>query len=143
MSTTSGIGRYAAQAWIMPLAYTKWLPIFLLEKNMLKKVLLAAAFCLSAVFAHAADVEINKADQPTLDSVKGIGPSLSSAIVEERKKGEFKDWADLEKRVKGVKEKKAMKLSDAGLRVNGQALQASPGSQGAAAKASKKDEAKK
>lgn len=109
---------------------------------MIKKLLLAAVFCLTAVFAHAAEVEINKADQAALDGVKGIGPSLSSSIIEERKKGDFKDWADLEKRVKGVKEKKAMKLSDAGLRINGQPLQASAGTQ-AAGKAAKKDEAKK
>jgi competence protein ComEA len=86
---------------------------------MLKKLLLAAVFSLSTILAHAADVEINKADQAALDGVKGIGPSLSKLILEERKKGDFKDWADVEKRVKGVKVKKAMKLSDAGLRVNG------------------------
>lgn len=110
---------------------------------MIKKLLLAAAFCLTAVFAHAADVEINKADQAALDGVKGIGPSLAKNIIEERKKGDFKDWADLEKRLKGVKEKRAMRLSDAGLRINGQPLQASPGSQAAMGKASKKEDAKK
>ncbi|MBK4738099.1 DUF655 domain-containing protein [Noviherbaspirillum sp. DKR-6] len=110
---------------------------------MIKKVLLAASFCLAAVFAHAADVEINKADQAALDGVKGIGPSLSSSILEERKKGDFKDWGDFEKRVKGVKEKKAMRLSDAGLRINGQPLQASAATQAAAGKSAKKDEAKK
>jgi competence protein ComEA len=127
----------------MPVSRIEWLSKPLSEKNMIKKLLLAAAFCLTAVFAHAADVEINKADQAALDGVKGIGPSLSKNIIEERKKGDFKDWADLEKRVKGVKEKKAMRLSDAGLRINGQALQASPGSQAAMGKASKKEDAKK
>jgi competence protein ComEA len=127
----------------MPVSRIEWLSKPLSEKNMIKKLLLAAAFCLTAVFAHAADVEINKADQAALDGVKGIGPSLSKNIIEERKKGDFKDWADLEKRVKGVKEKKAMRLSDAGLRINGQALQASPGSQAAMGKASKKEVAKK
>lgn len=105
---------------------------------MFKRVLVCLAFCLSAVgAAFAADVEINKADQAMLDGVKGIGPSLSKAIVEERKKGDFKDWSDVEKRVKGVKEKKAAKLSEAGLRVNGQAVGKT------AAKPVKKDEAKK
>lgn len=108
---------------------------------MFKRVLLSLLFCLSAISAaFAADVEINKADQAMLDGVKGIGPSLSKAIVEERKKGDFKDWPDVEKRVKGVKEKKAAKLSEAGLRVNGQAVgkTAAP-----AAKPVKKDEPKK
>ncbi|WP_194712871.1 ComEA family DNA-binding protein [Noviherbaspirillum soli] len=109
---------------------------------MFKKILLSLVFCLSSMSAaFAADVEINKADQAALDGVKGIGPSLSKAIVEERKKGDFKDWSDVEKRVKGVKEKKAQKLSEAGLRVNGQAVGKSAAAP--AGKAVKKEEAKK
>jgi competence protein ComEA len=109
---------------------------------MFKRVLLSLLFCLSAMSAaFAADVEINKADQTALDAVKGIGPSLSKAIVEERKKGDFRDWTDVEKRVKGVKEKKAAKLSDAGLRVNGQAV--GKNTSAPAGKAVKKEEAKK
>lgn len=70
--------------------------------------------------AHA-DVDVNKANQAALDGIRGIGPKTSSAILEERKKnGDFKDWADLESRVKGVGEKSAVKLSEAGLTVNGQ-----------------------
>lgn len=109
---------------------------------MFKKILLSLVFCLSAMgVAFAADVEINKADQAALDGIKGIGPSLSKAIVEERKKGDFKDWSDVEKRVKGVKEKKAQKLSEAGLRVNGQAVGKSAAAP--AGKAIKKEEPKK
>ena len=54
---------------------------------MLKKVLfsLVAAF-LSMSFAWA-QVDVNKADQAALDGIKGIGPSTSKAILEERKKG--------------------------------------------------------
>lgn len=92
---------------------------------MLKKFLLAAAsFCLFCGAAMAA-VEINTADQAALDSVTGIGPATSRAILEERKKGgNFKDWADLEARVKGIGEKNSVKLSSAGLVVNGQPHQA-------------------
>lgn len=69
-------------------------------------------------------VEINTADQAALDSVAGIGPATSKAILEERKKsGNFKDWSDLEARVKGVGEKNSIKLSAAGLVVNGQTHQ--------------------
>ena len=112
---------------------------------MFKRLLLSVAFCLSTIFtfgaAFAADIEINKADLASLDGVKGIGPALAKDIVEERKKGDFKDWADFEKRVKGVKEKRAMRLSDAGLRINGQAVgKAAPAAVG---KPAKKDEAKK
>jgi competence protein ComEA len=68
-----------------------------------------------------AQVDVNKADQAALDGVKGIGPKTSKAILDERKKGgEFKDWADFEKRVKGVGGKSADKLSESGLTVNGQ-----------------------
>jgi competence protein ComEA len=89
---------------------------------MLKKIIFAvAALCTSISFAFA-DVDVNKADQAALDGVKGIGPAKSKAILAERAKGgNFKDWADFEGRVKGIGEKNAIKLSDAGLTVNGQA----------------------
>lgn len=86
---------------------------------MIKKLMLAiAALAASTSFAFA-QVDVNKADAAALDGVKGVGPSMSKAILEERSKGEFKDWADLQKRVKGMGEKKAAKLSEAGLQVNG------------------------
>jgi competence protein ComEA len=88
---------------------------------MLKKLLLAVAVLIATMGFAFAQVDVNKADQAALDSVKGIGPKTSKTIVDERKKGgDFKDWADFEKRVKGVGEKSAAKLSDAGLTVNGQ-----------------------
>ncbi len=69
-----------------------------------------------------AATEVNKADQAALDSVKGIGPAMSKAILDERKKGgDFKDWADFQKRVKGVGDKNSIKFSQEGLTVNGQA----------------------
>ena len=90
---------------------------------MFKKMLpLIVATC--AVFfmrAATAAVEINTADQAQLDSVAGVGPSTSRAILEERKKnGHFKDWNDLEQRVRGIGERNSVKLSAAGLTVNGQ-----------------------
>jgi competence protein ComEA len=74
-----------------------------------------------------ADVDVNKADQSALDSVKGIGPVISKRIVDERQAhGPYKDWADFENRVKGIGDKKAATLSQAGLTVNGQPLSGSP-----------------
>jgi len=88
---------------------------------MLKKLTAAVfAFVLSTGLAFA-QADVNKADQAALDGIKGIGPAMSKRILDERKKGEFKDWSDFETRVKGVGEKSAVKLSDAGLTVNGQA----------------------
>ena len=88
---------------------------------MIKKLMLAiAALAASTSFAFA-QVDVNKADAAALDGVKGVGPSMSKAILDERSKGEFKDWADLQKRVKGMGDKKAARLSEAGLQVNGKA----------------------
>lgn len=88
---------------------------------MIKKLMLAiAALAASAGFAFA-QVDVNKADEAALNGVKGLGPSTTKTILEERAKGEFKDWTDLQKRVKGMGEKKAAKLSEAGLQVNGKA----------------------
>ena len=87
---------------------------------MFKKLLLGLALLVSFASAFA-QVEVNKADQATLEGIRGVGPKLSKAILDERKKGgEFKDWADLESRVKGVGDKSAVRLSNAGLTVNGQ-----------------------
>jgi competence protein ComEA len=90
-----------------------------------KLFMMLAAFIMTMSCAFA--VEINKADQSALDGVKGIGPKLSKTILDERKKGgDFKDWSDLEKRVKGVGTKSSDKLSQAGLVINGQAKPNAP-----------------
>ena len=94
------------------------------------KRLLAALFALIAATAFAA-VDVNKASQADLEAIKGIGPSISGKILDERKKGNFKDWPDLVERVKGVGEGNAAKFSTEGLTVNGQ------GFKGAAAPAAK------
>jgi competence protein ComEA len=112
---------------------------------MLKKLLLAVATLVATMSLAFAQVDVNKADAAALDSVKGIGPAKSKAILEERAKGEFKDWADFEKRVKGIGGKNAAKLSEAGLQVNGKSLEGAPMKAGTAAKTAeaKKDTAKK
>jgi competence protein ComEA len=86
---------------------------------MIKKLFLAIAALAASMNIAFAQVDVNKADAAALDSVKGVGPSMSKAIIDERGKGEFKDWADFQKRVKGVGDKRAAKLSEAGLQVNG------------------------
>ncbi|RFP12469.1 DNA uptake protein [Duganella sp. BJB488] len=104
---------------------------------MFKKLLLAVATLIATMGFAFAQVDVNKADAAALDSVKGIGPAKTKAIMEERKKGDFKDWADLEKRVKGIGEKNAVKLSQAGLVVNGKPLDGAPAATAPAAKADK------
>ncbi len=87
---------------------------------MLKKILAIVAMLFWTAIAMAA-VDVNQATEAELDSVKGIGPGTSKLIVTERKKGDFKDWDDFITRVKGVGEKRAEHLSDAGLTVGGKA----------------------
>ena len=93
---------------------------------MLKKIIftVVTALCAGAMAFAAVSVDVNKADQAALDGIRGIGPSLSNAILAERSKGgNFKDWQDLEKRVKGISDKNSLPFSKAGLVVNGQARQ--------------------
>ena len=102
---------------------------------MLKKILAAVAMLYAA--ACFAAVDVNKANAAELDSIKGIGPAVSTKILDERKKGAFKDWNDLVERVKGVGEGNAAKFSAEGMTVNGQAFK------GVAAPAAAKKEDKK
>jgi len=86
---------------------------------MLKKWVLACAMAACVGLAFAA-VDVNKADQAALDGIKGIGPTMSKAILAERRQhGDFRDWADLQARVKGIGDKNSARFSEAGLTVNG------------------------
>lgn len=99
---------------------------------MFKKFLAIVAMLYAA--ASFAAVDVNKATTAELDGIKGIGPGISGKIIEERKKGSFKDWNDFIERVKGIGEANATKFSAEGLTVNG------AGFKGAAAPAAKKSE---
>ena len=65
---------------------------------MIKKLMLAVATLVAASSFAFAQVDVNKADAAALDGIKGVGPSMSKAILDERAKGEFKDWADFQAR---------------------------------------------
>ena len=67
-----------------------------------------------------ASTDINTASEAELDGIKGIGPALSGKVLAARQKGAFQDWADLMRRVKGISNKSAAKLSAEGLTVQGQ-----------------------
>lgn len=87
---------------------------------MLKNFLLVLTLLFST--AAFAAIDVNKASAAELDSIKGIGPALSSHILDARKSGNFKDWNDLMARVKGIGDKTAGKFSTDGLTVNGKAF---------------------
>lgn len=86
---------------------------------MLKKILMLVAMLYAA--ASFAAVDVNKASAAELDGIKGIGPGISEKILQERKKGHFKDWNDFIARVNGVGETTAAKFSADGLTINGSA----------------------
>lgn len=95
--------------------------------------LIATVFALNAFAA----VDVNKASQAELETVKGIGPGLSAKILKAREAGGFKDWNDLVERVGGVGAGNAARFSQAGLTVSGAAYDGKP----VEAKASKKPDA--
>lgn len=97
----------------------------------MKRRLMAALIALASSAAFAA-VDVNKAGEADLDSISGIGPGTSSKIIEQRKSAPFKNWGDFMTRVPGIGEKRAAKLSQAGLTVNGEAFK--PGAAPAAEK---------
>lgn len=85
----------------------------------MKRLLLTALLSLATTLSMAA-VDVNKASEADLDSINGIGPGTSSKIMEQRKVAPFKNWGDLITRVPGIGDKRAAKLSEQGLNVNGE-----------------------
>ena len=82
---------------------------------------------MALMFFHAAlALDINQANEAELDSVKGMGPSLSAKVLTARSQGPFKDWTDLMQRVSGIRQNKAQQFSEQGLTVNGQPFGAKP-----------------
>lgn len=87
---------------------------------------LIAAVLATLAFGAFAAVDANQASQAELETVKGIGPGLSTKIVEARKAGAFKSWADLVDRVAGIGDGNAARFSQAGLTVAGAGYSAAP-----------------
>jgi competence protein ComEA len=81
-------------------------------------VLLTLGF---AGLTWAQQIDLNKASEVELDALKGVGPVLTKAVMDERKKAPFKDWEDATNRVKGLGPQKASSLSEQGVRVQGSA----------------------
>lgn len=57
---------------------------------MLKRILTVLALGYAAACFSALDV--NTATGSALDSIKDVGPAMSSQILDERKKSKVKDW---------------------------------------------------
>jgi competence protein ComEA len=78
----------------------------------------ALVFAFSSLVAQAA-VDVNKASQADLETLRGVGPALSGKIMDARKSGDFKSWQDLVDRVSGIGPASANRLSQSGLTVAG------------------------
>lgn len=84
----------------------------------MKTLLFALLLLAGSVWA----VDANTANRAQLEQLRHVGPPLAEAILVARDKdGVFKDWADLMARVRGIRDAKAGKLSEAGLTVGGAA----------------------
>ena len=87
-------------------------------------------FALALLMAFAGSawaLDANIANRAQLEQLRHIGPPLAEAILVARDKdGAFKDWADLMARVRGIRDAKAGKLSEAGLTVGGAPYAATP-----------------
>ena len=79
-----------------------------------------------ALAQTAATTELNLANQAELEQVAGLGPQLAERLLQARRDGVFLSWADAQKRVKGLGPASAKRLSDHGLRVNGEAWAPKP-----------------
>ncbi len=80
-----------------------------------------------------AQMDVNTASQAELETLKGVGPQLSDAILAARRERPFRDWADFTARLQGIGPVRAGKLSAAGLRVGEQAWPAAPAASAASA----------
>ena len=76
---------------------------------------------LFAAVAFAAD-GVNKATEAELEAIKGIGPAIAGKIIDERKKGSFKDWNDMVGSVKGVGGRQCREVLGRRVTVNGAAF---------------------
>ncbi len=77
----------------------------------MKKILLTLCMLFFFATSAMAAVNINTADQSTLEAITGIGPAKAQAIIEYRNHSKFETVDDLTK-VKGFGEKTLEKIKN-------------------------------
>jgi competence protein ComEA len=87
-------------------------------------------FCLwAASWGPASALDVNSADQAALQTIKGLGPAKSAAIVADRDAhGAFKNPEDLAERIKGLGPKAVARLQSEGLTIGSAGASAQPAS---------------
>ena len=93
--------------------------------RLLSGVLLSSVVALMCCNTALA-LDVNQANEAELDTVKGMGPTLSAKVLKARSQGPFKDWQDLMQRVSGIRHNKAQQFSEQGLTIDGPAFNAKP-----------------
>lgn len=78
---------------------------------------LLAWLCLVPALALA--LELNDANRAQIEQLNGIGVTTAEVILRERAKAPFRDWIDLQQRVKGLSGKRIEQLQAQGVTVNG------------------------
>jgi competence protein ComEA len=69
--------------------------------------------------ANASTLDLNTANLAQLEALGGVGTALAARMIDERTRRPFADWADAQRRLKGLGPKLSTQLSDQGLTVNG------------------------
>lgn len=67
----------------------------------------------------ATALEINTATRAELEQLNGIGVGMAERVLNERAKAPFRDWDDLQRRVKGMRGARSERLQRQGVTVNG------------------------
>ena len=84
------------------------------------------ALASSLACAQPAPLALEQARELDLDGLRGLGPTTTQWVLQERERAPFHDWADLMARVPGIGPRKAQDLSAQGLRVQGLAYTTPP-----------------
>lgn len=65
-------------------------------------------------------LDLNLATEAELDALSGVGPAFTARVMQARADQPFIHWSDFMRRVKGVREPTALKLSQQGARIRGE-----------------------
>jgi competence protein ComEA len=64
--------------------------------------------------------DINTATRAELEQLNGVGVTMADRILDERARGPFKSWDDLERRVKGMRGARTQRLKAQGVTIGGE-----------------------